>query len=207
MLSQKEHDLKRANLINGGVRAVAEYGLENTSTRLISELAGSNEAYIYRYFNSKEDLLAQAFAEGDTRFLNVILKNFPVLHYNSIDYESRCNLLFQRCWNYIMSCPERVIFYIRYYYSSSFQKYAYADHMERYAVLIEKMRSAFPEAVDVGAILHYVLDALLGLAMHQISNPQPDPEQVAKRNFQMLFSVVRTYIKPEKIIRPWEEKQ
>lgn len=206
MLTPKEHDLKRTALINGSVRAVAESGLENTSTRLISDLAGINEAYIYRYFNSKEDLLAQAFAEGDTRFLNVILENFPVLHYSSIDYESRCSLLFQRCWDYIMSCPERVIFYIRYYYSSSFQKYAYADHMDRYAIVLEKMRSAFPDTVDVGAIMRYVFDTLLGLALHQITNPHPDEALIAERSFQMLFSVVRTYIKPEKIARPEEEK-
>lgn len=207
MLSPQEHELKRTALIKGGIRAVAESGLENTSTRLISDLAGINEAYIYRYFNSKEDLLAQAFAEEDTRLLKVILKNFPVLRYHSIDYESRCNLLFSRCWNYVLKSPEHLLFYVRYYYSSSFQKYAYADHMERYSVVLEKMRDAFPETVDVGAIMRYVLDTLLGLALHQATNPQPDDALVAKRSFQMLFSVVRAYVKPEKIRRPWEEEQ
>ena len=35
-------------------------------------------------------------------------------------------------------------FYIRYYYFLSFQKYAYRDHMNRYAVLFDKMKTAFP---------------------------------------------------------------
>ena len=77
MRSQAIHEQRRAALIEGAVRAVAERGLENTSTNLISRISGLNEAYIYRYFENKEDLLAKAFAESDDRFLSVILDSFP----------------------------------------------------------------------------------------------------------------------------------
>ena len=59
MLSPKEHEQKTAALMDGAVRSVALYGLENASTKTISACCGINEAYIYRYFESKEDLLAK----------------------------------------------------------------------------------------------------------------------------------------------------
>lgn len=61
MLSPKEHEQKTAALMDGAVRSVALYGLENASTKTISACCGLNEAYIYRYFESKEDLQAKTF--------------------------------------------------------------------------------------------------------------------------------------------------
>jgi len=61
MLSTKEHEQKTAALMDGAVRSVALYGLENASTKTISACCGINEAYIYRYFESKEE---QSLAAG-----------------------------------------------------------------------------------------------------------------------------------------------
>ena len=46
MLSPKEHEQKTAALMDGAVRSVALYGLENASTKTISACCGINEAYI-----------------------------------------------------------------------------------------------------------------------------------------------------------------
>ena len=200
MLYKKDlNEQRKRELMDATVRVIAENGLENTATNMICSKSGINVAYIYRLFESKEDLIAKTFDNADTEFLNTIIDNFPVLKYDSIDYEMRCRVLFMKCWSFLMAHPRELTFYVRYYYSSSFQKYSYSDHMRRYTVLIEKMRTAFPENVDVRTVLHHILDTLLGEAMKQINDPQESNENAAEKNFQLIFSVVKAYIKSEKI--------
>ena len=200
MLYKKDlNEERKQELMDATVRIIAENGLENTATNMICSLSGINVAYIYRLFESKEDLIAKTFDKADTEFLNTIIENFPVLKYDSIDYEMRCRVLFMKCWNFVMERPQELTFYVRYYYSSSFQKYSYSAHMQRYTVLIEKMKTAFPETVDVRAVLHHILDTLLGEAMKQISDPHESNEKAAEKSFQLIFSVVKAYIKSEKI--------
>ena len=185
---------RKEKLIEATVQIIAEHGLENLRTAEVCKIAGANVAYLYDLFENKDDLIAQAFAASDERFLKTILDNFPVLHYQSIDYEMRCRVLFMRCWEHIINRRRYTVFYVRYYYSSSFQKYSYAEHMQRYAGLIEKMKPAFPETANVKAILHHILDTLLGMAMKQINDPQESDEAAAETNFGIIFSVVKNYI-------------
>ncbi len=140
MLPQSEHDRQKAALMEATVKAVAEDGMENLSTREISRRCGVKEVYIYRYFENKDDMVAKTFAESDERFLKLVLNNLPVMKNEAIEYEARCRYLFTKCWEYMMANSERVMFYIQYYYSAAFQRYSYYDHMKRFDVLIEKMR-------------------------------------------------------------------
>lgn len=206
MLPEREHEHRRMLLLQGAVRAVAERGLENTSTKVISEISGINEVYIYRYFKNKEDLIAKAFEAEDSSFLQMILDNFPVLHYKSGDYEMRCEMLFNRCWDFLMKRPEQLLFYVRYYYSSSFWKYAHEAHMRRYQIVIDKMEGAFPPTVDVSAILHHILDTMLGMAVNQISDPQGADAVAAKKSFQIIFSVVKANVKKNILVLRGKER-
>ncbi len=201
MLSQKEHEQKRIALMNGAVLAVAHKGLENISTRDISEYCHVNESYIYRYFDSKEDLLSKTFATVDRQFQSVILENFPVLKYESLDYEMRCELLWKHCWDHILTKPDSLTFYVRYYYSSSYQHYARAEHLLLYRPVLQKMADAFPDSIDVANFMHFILDSLLGMAMNCVVNPPEDRDAVAHANFQMVFSVVIACIKKDRYLK------
>lgn len=189
----------RRELIEGTIKTVATLGLENTTTSAICKISGLNVAYIYQCFEDKEDLIAKSFAFVDEEFLSLILKNYTVLNYESIDYESRCRVLFTKCWDHLMVHPNELIFYVRYYYSISFQKYAYTEHMARYKKLFEKMKTAFPDSVDVQKVMHHILDTLLGEAMKQIENPKVDNSIAGVLSFQLIFSVVKSYVKQNKL--------
>ena len=191
----------RQELIQGTVETVAALGLENTTTNAICKTCGVNVAYIYRFFSDKEDLIAKAFGVVDTQFLEQILANYTVLNYESIDYEARCHVLFMKCWDYLMAHPKEITFYVRYYYSSSFQKYACAEHMRRYIGLFDKMKTAFPDTVDVKTVLHHILDTLLSEATKQINGPSEDSNTAATKTFFLIFSVVKNYVKQDKFCR------
>ena len=209
MLSTKEHEQKTAALMDGAVRSVALYGLENASTKTISACCGINEAYIYRYFESKEDLLAKTFEREDKLFLDMILDNFPVLSYESIDYEVRCRLLFMRCWKYVTGRPSELKFYMRYYHSHMYNTYSFVNHTKQYSILVDKLRSAFPaEGGGVELIMRHILDTLLTTALMYVSNPEGiDSDEVAEINFKMIFSVVREFIDKNKLAAAATGKQ
>lgn len=188
---------KRAGLMQAAIQAIAEDGLENTSVKDICRVSDINVAYVYRYFDNKEDLIAKTFAREDQAFLNGILNDFMVLRFGSIDYEMRCRLVFTKCWEYLMARPQELIFYVRYYYSYSFQRYSYADHVKRYAGLVEKMKPAFPESTNVPVLLHHILDTILAQAEKQVLNPQETNEECGERCFSYVYSVVKSCIKQE----------
>lgn len=190
MLPQQVHEEQKAALMTATVQAVVKHGVEKVTTRSIAAQCRVKEIYIYRYFENKEDLLAKTFAYADECFLNTIFDHLPVMNYASIDYQLRCRALFTKCWEYLLAHPDWLIFYICYYYSSSFQKYAYHAHMERYEVLIERMRPACHPQADVKTVLHHLLDTLLGQARKQITHPQP-PEAAEENTFWLLFSVLK----------------
>lgn len=190
MLPQKVHESQRAALMQAVVNSVVENGLENTTSRIIGSLSGVNEIYIYRYFKNKDDLIAKTFAYADNDFLKVILENFPVINYEGLDYEMRCRILFKKCWDYIFKHPDWLIFYVRYYYSSSFQKFAYEDHMKLYEIMTDKIKPACHPSADVKTVLHHLLDTLMGQAKKQIIHPQ-DPAQTEEDTFWLLFSILK----------------
>lgn len=72
---QERMETMRRTFLESTVRVVAQYGLERTTTKLISTEANLNEAYIYRCFESKEMLLREAFLEEDKRFVQLLREN------------------------------------------------------------------------------------------------------------------------------------
>ena len=189
----------RMEILMAFQRCIDSKPLTNVSLRDIAAEANMSHAKLLNYFDSKEDLILAAFEEADKEFLHAILQNFPVLHYESIDYESRCRVLFKKCWDYLMAHPKDITFYTRYYYSVSFQKYAYTEHMKRYVELFEKMKTAFPESADVRLILHHILDTLLGQATKQIENPTDDSDIAATKTFFLIFSVIKSYLRTDRL--------
>lgn len=74
---------KRLALLRSTVRSVAKYGMKDVSTRSISGDAGVNDAYIYRYFQDKEDLLKQAYLMENDKFMRVVLQRMELIRNQS----------------------------------------------------------------------------------------------------------------------------
>ena len=60
----------RQTLIAKTISVIANEGLDKTTTKAITQGTGINEAYIYRNFKSKEDLLSKTFDELDEELVN-----------------------------------------------------------------------------------------------------------------------------------------
>ena len=190
MLPQKVHEAQKLALMEAVVKATVSDGVENLTTKAIGDLSGVKEVYIYRYFENKEDLVAKTFEAADERFLEFILGEFSIMSFEAADYDMRCRMLFEKCWRYILSYPDWLIFYVRYYYSRSFQKYSYEEHIKRYEILAEKVRPGCHPEADVMTVLHHLLDTLLRQAWKQIIRPR-DINQATDDTFWLLFSAIK----------------
>ena len=62
----------RQVFIDSAVRVVARDGLEKTTTKAIASEAKLNEAYIYKCFSGKDDLLSAALHMEDVNFANLL---------------------------------------------------------------------------------------------------------------------------------------
>lgn len=68
---------KRAAIINSTVQAVAELGFQGASMAVIASGAGVAGGTIYRYFESKDDLMLEATRELERRCLGAMLRDYP----------------------------------------------------------------------------------------------------------------------------------
>ena len=69
----------RQVFIDSAVRVVARDGLEKTTTKAIASEAKLNEAYIYKCFSGKDDLLSAALHMEDVNFSNLLQKTLPCI--------------------------------------------------------------------------------------------------------------------------------
>lgn len=194
--TEQKETMKR-NIMESTVRVVAREGLEKTTTRLISLESKLNEAYIYRCFENKEHLLAETFWNEDVRFAHQIQKSLPVMQMSGLTWEEKCFLLWNSCWGFIIKQPEDCRFYIRYYYSANFRKYAYERHMKFFKPLIDKISFAFRRGVNVDMLVHQIFDTMLSFAERVLSGEIEDGEETRHTMFKQIFGFVSINAVPE----------
>ena len=185
----------RQNLIDSAVRVVAREGLDRTTTKLIAAEAGLNEAYIYRGFSSKEDLLRAALHMEDTRFVEYITKHLSMMRLTGISWKERCYLLFKYVWEFILEVPDDCRFYIRYYYSANFLKYARDEHLECYRRLKMIASIAFKPDISISLLLHQMFETLLGYAARVNYGEMQNDEQSCRTAFEQIYYFTAPHFK------------
>ncbi|MBQ8752023.1 MAG: helix-turn-helix transcriptional regulator, partial [Clostridia bacterium] len=93
-----KHPDPRGTLIQRTVQVIAEQGLDKTTTKAVVRDSGINEAYIYRYFEDKEDLLVQTFRTLDEELLQVTMANVPDVCDGTVSYEEHYRRFFTATW-------------------------------------------------------------------------------------------------------------
>lgn len=187
----------RQALIESAIRVVARVGLDKTTTKAISIDSGLNEAYIYRAFENKEDLLRSALHLEDVRFVNLVLKTLPVMNDESLPWRERCFRLWQPAWDFILEFADDFVFYIRYYYSANFQKYELEEHNECFSKLISAMSSVFQPGTPVGIILHQVFETMLSYGARVINGELPNNADSSRLAFEQVYCCILPSIREE----------
>ena len=188
---------KRTLLLQSTVRAVAKCGMKDVSTRSISGDAGINDAYIYRYFRDKEDMLMQAYFLENERFMRCVGKQIDAIREERERFtlEERCHLGFRCAWRYLIDNPDVCRFFVYYYHSPNFQKYAFEEHRKQVDYLAEKILHLFERLPDAEDCLYALFTLLHSFALRVLNGELPDDAETEERVFKMVFTTILTQMK------------
>ena len=188
----KHYDV-RSTLIERSIKVVADEGLDKTTTKAIVGDTGINEAYIYKFFKDKDDLLAATFTALDEELFSKILRNISVMYTDDMDFEARCRSFFIDIWRFLLDNRERCITYIRYYNSPYFRKYSLAAHKERFVPVVDKCAATFRQGANVWMILHHVLETMFGFATKIFNGELEDNDDTETHVFLLVYGAVCCY--------------
>ncbi len=187
----------RNTLIARTIFVIGRDGLDKTTTKAITAGTGINEAYIYRHFSDKEDLLAQAFDSLDEDFISKTLKEFSIMTASEVDFETRCRRYFFVIWQFLNECREECLAYMRYYYSPYFSKNSAEKHRIRFLPLVDKFKDAFKEEADVWMILNHILHVMLAFSVMVHNEQMPMDDDYSEHVFRVIYASVKQYFKTE----------
>jgi len=192
MKTTSEHEAMREDLMNGAINATAKYGLVNLTTKIISQECGLNEAYIYRYFIDKEDLLEKTFVKIDTELFNVLTEYHYVFNNTEKSYKEKAREYFDLCWTYLGNGKKAGIFYIRYYNSAYFDRDKSYMHQKLAEEFQEKISDNLKKSgtkVFLHAMFNLVLSYALDIALQKVENTPTTQDEI----FELLYCMVEHY--------------
>ena len=185
----------RAKLISQTVSVIANFGLDKTTTKAIVADTGINEAYIYRYFAGKEDLLAKTFDSLDNELVEKALQYLPAMYDTDREYEARCRDYFFPIWQFLLGNREKCLAYVQYFYSPYFPRLSAENHYLRFTPVVEKFREAFIEEAEVWLILNHILNVALDFAVKVHNNQMPEDDNYGEHVFRVIYASIKQYFK------------
>lgn len=190
----KHYDVQ-SRLIDRTIIVIAENGLDQTTTKAIVKGTDINEAYIYRYFRDKEDLLSHVFDTLDEELVAKVMQHLPVMYMRELEYELRCRVFFEAVWKFLLGNKEKCLAFVRYYYSPYFTKYSAESHKRRYVPVVEKFKEAFKDEADVWLILNHILNVMLDFAVKAHNGQMPKEDNYVEHVFLVIYASVKQYFR------------
>ena len=190
----KHYDVQ-SRLIDRTIIVIAENGLDKTTTKAIVKGTDINEAYIYRYFSDKEDLLSHVFDTLDEELVAKVMQHLPVMYMRELEYELRCRVFFEAVWKFLLGNKEKCLAFVRYYYSPYFTKYSAENHKRRYVPVVEKFKEAFKDEADVWMILNHILNVMLDFAVKAHNGQMSKEDSYVEHVFLVIYASVKQYFR------------
>ena len=188
----------REKLIARTISVIATEGLDKTTTKAITTGTGINEAYIYRHFSDKKDLLSKAFDKLDEELVAKVMQHLPVMYMQELEYELRCRVFFEAVWKFLLGNKEKCLAFVQYYYSLYFTKYSAESHKRRYIPIVEKFKDAFKDEADVWMILNHILNVMLDFAVKVHNGQMPSEDNYSEHVFLVIYRSVEQYFRKSK---------
>ena len=198
----------RNKLINATIQVIGTLGIDKATTKKISETAGGiNEAYIYRFFDSKENLYHTAF-QSITKQINYQLsKTAPLLQQNLISNQDRWWLFVSEFWRYAAQHKEMCMCYLRYYYSPYYRKLSVNEHKISYQSVLDAIKPTFRESVDIELIFHYIFITVLSFAVKDNEKlNETNAAEMSRSIYELIYAAIEPHLIKNKAISNTEKE-
>ena len=194
-------DDTKTRIISAAMKAVRQYGLEGVRIQNVSELAGISPGAIYRYFDSKDQLLVECFTYIDMQAAAIFdhLKFDPrMLLTDPLQAVKGLWLPYFRFW---VARPDETIFYHRFRDSAFFPKYdreREVNYFDSFVEMVRVFRRVFPSLAEMNQDLLWlhVLTSTVLYAKYVVEGILPDDAETEEAVFRLLATGLSGYLKP-----------
>ena len=167
----------RQELIKSAIRVVSVQGIQNATTKALSLDAKLNEVYIYRYFQSKDDLFKQTFGSLDRELMLVMKRSLLRVNCNNANMKEVFRTIFHDFWEFALGDRNKCSFFIQYYYSSYYSTHSDAERKTIYQPLLDLISPAFANGVDAWIELNHMYDIAFPKLLRVIRGTIPDNKE------------------------------
>lgn len=181
----------RQTLMRSAIRVVSVQGIQSATTKAISVEAGLSEVYIYRYFQSKDDLLKQTFDSLDKELMYLMMTSLKNVKAQNADINVKTAFknIYHDFWHFTLGDKDKCSFFIQYYYSSYYSTHSEIERKAIYQPLLDVVSSAFSNDVDAWIELNHMYDIVFPKLLRVIRGTIPDntdTEEAVYREVQLI---------------------
>ena len=167
----------RQELIKSAIRVVSVQGIQNATTKALSLDAKLSEVYIYRYFQSKDDLFKQTFDSLDKELMLVMKRSLMGVNCNNANIRDVFRSIFHDFWNFALCDRDKCSFFIQYYYSSYYSTHSDAERKMIYQPFLDLISPVFVDGVDAWIELNRMYDIAFPKLLRVIRGAIPDSQE------------------------------
>lgn len=196
-------DDTRTRIIFAAMKAVRQYGLEGMRIQNVSDLAGVSPGALYRYFESKDQLILESFQYVDKQAAAIFehLKFNPLLMVT--DPMGAVKSLWLPYFRFWVSHPDETVFYHRFRDSAFFPKYDKSRDLSYFGTfigMVQLFKKVFPalDRMNQDLLWLHVLTSTVMYAKYVVEGILPDNQETEETVFQLLTTGLSGYLKPEK---------
>lgn len=188
------------------MKAVRQYGLEGVRVQNVSEFAGISPGALYRYFESKEQLLIECFIYVDKQAAAI----FDQLQFNPLvmltDPISAVKSLWLPYFRFWTAHPDETVFYFRFRDSAAFPQYDKAREVNYFGSFVNMVLAfmdAFPglRCINQDVLWLHMLTSTVMYAKYVVEGLLPNDRETEDTVFEFLTVGLSGYLKPKKYLK------
>ncbi|MDE6936402.1 MAG: TetR/AcrR family transcriptional regulator [Oscillospiraceae bacterium] len=199
-------DDTKIRIMSAAMKAVRQYGLEGMRIQNVSDLAGISPGALYRYFESKDQLIIECFTYVDRQAAAI----FEQLSFNPltmlVDPIGAVKKLWLPYFRFWVAHPDETVFYHRFRDSAFFPKYDRNRDVGYFSVftgMVRIFKEVFPglDRMNQDLLWLHILTSTVMYAKYVAEGVLPANQETEDTVFQLLTCGLSAYLKPEKAQR------
>ena len=160
---------KRAAILEATLALISEHGFHGTAMSMIADRADVGAGTIYRYFESKEDLITQLYLEIKHEKGQAFLEGYS----EDLSLRERFRILWLNMLHYFMHHPQELTFAEQFDNSPYRTAEVQAAYAEQYEPLMRFFQYAYEEGIfkemPLAMLSTFTVEVAVSLAKHQAS--------------------------------------
>lgn len=193
-------DDTKTRIIYAAMKAVCQYGLEGVRIQNVSKLAGISPGALYRYFDSKDQMLVECFTYVDRQAAAI----FDHLTFSPAtmltDPMGAVKSLWLPYFRFWTSHPDETVFYHRFRDSAFFPKYDRTrdfTYFNTFIRMVHLFKKVFPalDQMNQDLLWLHVLTSTVMYAKYVVEGTLPNSQDTEDTIFQLLTTGLSGYLK------------